>query len=491
MKLQVLLPLLAAPLLSAAQPNVVILYADDLGYGDISCNGATAVQTPNIDRLAKEGLNFHSAYSTASTCTPSRYSLMTGKYPFRQEGTGILPGDAAMIIPTDAPTLPSVMKAAGYRTAAIGKWHLGLGGRGGIDWNQTVTPGPNQVGFDYTFIMPATADRMPCVYMENGKVVNLDPKDPIKVSYVHRLEGEAPPLPKEKQAMESNPQHSMGFLNGVGRIGHMTGGAKALWNDQEMSSTFCHQATQFIRSSGGKPFFLYYAMHNIHVPRLPNPKFAGKTPMGPRGDSIVEADWQVGEILRTLDELKLADNTLVILSSDNGPVVNDGYKDMSAMKLGSHKPAGPFSGGKYSCSEGGIRMPFIVRWPAKVKPGGTTEAMVSQVDLPRSLAHLAGKPVADDAFQDSQDVVPALLGESKTGRDHIVGLGDRITLRVGDWKYISPASDKKPGALFDLSKDLQEKSNLAQSEPAKLKEMAERLEKIAGKPKPAQPVSEE
>ncbi|MFD0893852.1 sulfatase-like hydrolase/transferase [Luteolibacter ambystomatis] len=486
--------LASAPLAHAAPPNVVILYADDLGYGDISCNGATAVRTPNIDRLAKEGLKFRAGYATASTCTPSRFSLMTGKYPFRQNGTGILPGDAALIIPTGQPTLPSVLKAAGYRTAAVGKWHLGLGGKGGIDWNKPVSPGPNQVGFDHSFIMPATADRVPCVYMEDGRVVGLDPADPIKVSYRHRLEGEAPPLEKDQRKVQSDPQHSMGFVNGVGRIGHMTGGTKALWKDEDMSATFCKQAVDFIRASKDKPFFLYYACHNIHVPRVPGPQFVGKTSMGPRGDSIVEADWQVGEVLRVLDELKLADNTLVILSSDNGPVVNDGYLDQSVVKLGDHKPAGPWRGGKYSNYEGGTRVPFLVRLPGRVKPGTTSDAMVSQVDLARSLAKLAGASVAADAFPDSKDVLPALLGESPTGREEIVGLGSQVTLRRGSWKYIPATGGKKastPDQLYDLATDPGEKTNLAATKPEEIKQLAARLKEITSKVTPREPVTEE
>src|SRR5690625_4144445 len=169
------------------KPNVIIIYADDLGYGDLSCYGATQISTPNIDRLASEGIRFTDAHCTASTCTPSRYSILTGEYAFRSKGAHILPGNAALLIPQDQATLGTVFQQAGYKTACIGKWHVGLGPEGGPDWNGEVKPGPNEVGFDYSFIFPATADRVPTVYVENHEVIALDPADPITVSYRHKI----------------------------------------------------------------------------------------------------------------------------------------------------------------------------------------------------------------------------------------------------------------------------------------------------------------
>lgn len=473
-----------APLLAAeGKPNIVLIYADDLGFGDISCNGATAVKTPNIDRLAQEGVNFHAGYATSATCTPSRFSLLTGKYAFRQTGTGILPGDAAMILDPAKPTLPAVLRTAGYRTGAVGKWHLGLGGREGIDWNRPIHPCPNDAGFDFSFIMAATGDRVPCVYVEDGAVVNLDPADPIEVSYKTPFPG-LPTGVSDRSAlrMDWSMGHNAAVINGIGRIGYMKGGAKALWKDEEMSGDFCRQAVRFIREAGDKPFFLYYALHNIHVPRVPNPRFVGQTAMGPRGDSIVEADWQVGEILRTLDELKLADHTLVILSSDNGPVIDDGYRDEAVARLGGHRPAGPFRGGKYTIFEGGTRVPLLARWPSRVKPGRTSDAMISQVDFARSFARLAGQEVPADTFPDSQDQLAALLGESDTGRDHIVEHADRLALRSGDWKWI-PAGPKADGdQLYDLKNDPAETTNLATGQAAKAKELAARLEALRKAP---------
>ena len=312
-----LLPFAAA----AETPNIILIYADDLGFGDVSCNGATAVRTPNIDRIAKEGVNFSAGYATSATCTPSRFSMLTGKYAWRQEGTGILPGDAALIIDPAQPTLPGMLQKAGYRTGVVGKWHLGLGGKGGVDWNQPIKPSPNEVGFDFSHIMAATGDRVPCVYVEDGKVVNLDPADPIEVSYKQAFPG-LPTGTKDRATLKLDWSHghNMAIVNGIGRIGYMKGGTKALWKDEDMADHFTGQALRFIRESKDGPFFLYFALHDIHVPRVPHPRFVGKTSMGSRGDAIVQADWQVGEVLRLLDELELAQNSIVIFSSDNGPV---------------------------------------------------------------------------------------------------------------------------------------------------------------------------
>lgn len=465
----------------AAPPNIVLIYADDLGYGDISVNGATAVATPNIDRIAKEGINFRSGYSTSATCTPSRFSMLTGKYAFRQEGTGILPGDAGLIIDPDKPTLPSIMRQAGYRTGVVGKWHLGLGPAGGPDWNGGIKPGPKEVGFGFSHIMAATGDRVPCVYVEDGRVVNLDPADPIKVSYQSAFPG----LPtgishRSELRMDWNHGHNNAVINGIGRIGFMSGGTAALWKDEEMADAFTAQAVRFIKESEGKPFFLFHALHDIHVPRVPHPRFVGKTSMGPRGDAIIQADWQVGEVLRTLDELGIAENTLVIFTSDNGPVLNDGYVDESFVKVGDHKPAGPFKGGKYSIHEGGTRVPFLVRWPAEIKGGGTSDAVVSQIDFPKTFAKLGGTTVPEGAFPDSEEISAALTGGSPDGRAFVVqqGGGGQLALREGDWKLVLPKKGKPQ--LFNLADDLAESRNVAAEHPDKVKELSARLEEIRG-----------
>ena len=360
-------------------PNIVLIYADDLGYGDVGCYGATKVRTPNIDRIAAEGIRFTHAHSPAATCTPSRYALLTGEYAWRKKGTGILPGDARLIIQPGRTTLPSMLQKAGYATGAVGKWHLGLGS-GDLDWNTDIAPGPLDIGFDYCFILPATGDRVPCVYVENRRVVGLDPADPLRVGYDKPV-GDEPTGKDHPELLKMHPSHGhdQTIVNGISRIGTMSGGKSARWVDEDMADTLTGKAKSFIDKNKDRPFFLYFATHDIHVPRVPNPRFVGATGMGPRGDVIAQLDFCVGEILQTLERLKLADNTLVLFTSDNGPVVDDGYKDQAVEKLGDHKPAGPLRGGKYSIFDGGTRVPFLVRWPAASNPASPTPWLVRSI----------------------------------------------------------------------------------------------------------------
>ncbi len=462
------------------KPNIVLIYADDIGWGDLSCYGAKTIATPHSDRLAAQGLRFTNGYCTASTCTPSRYSLLSGEYAFRKKGTGILQGDAALIIEPGRQTLPSMLKGSGYNTAVVGKWHLGLGGEGGPDWNGVIAPGPLEIGFNQSFIFPATADRVPTVYIEDHRVVNLDPNDPIHVSYQGPID-DGPTGAKNPEIVRlkpTNAQHNNSIINGIPRIGYMSGGKAALWKDEDLAKTFTARAVDFLqKQSKDKPFFLYFPTHNNHSPRAPDPRFVGKTPHGPRGDAVIEFDWMVGEILDTLDRLKFTDNTLVILSSDNGPVVIDGYYDGAERLLGDHKPAGPFRGGKYSAFEGGTKIPFIVRWPGHIAPG-ISEAMISQVDLLASLAALTGQTVSAQSAPDSQNQLPTMLGQDKVGRNEMVelGLGNRFGLRVGKWKLIAKENEKPQ--LYDLSTDIAESENLAEQKPEQLQRMRTRLQEI-------------
>lgn len=461
-----------------ARPNIVILYADDLGYGDVGCYGATRVGTPNIDRLAREGLRFTDGHATAATCTPSRYSLLTGNHAFRTPGVSILKGDAGLVIKSGTTTLPAILGSAGYETGIVGKWHLGLGD-GKVNWNEDIKPGPMEVGFGHQFIIPATQDRVPCVFIAGHRVFNLDPSDPIQVSYESKV-GDEPTGHSHPQLLKykADHQHSGTIINGISRIGYMSGGTEARWNDEKIGDVLVERAKAFIGANKSKPFFLFFGATEPHVPRTPHPRFVGKTGMGPRGDVIVQFDWEVGQIMDALEKYGVSRTTIVILSSDNGPVLMDGYQDDAQSRVGAHKPAGVYSGGKYSVREGGTRVPFIVRWPERVRPG-VSDALVSQVDLLASLAALVERPlVKENAVMDSMNVLPTLLGEVKQGRAFLVQEGYRdngFGYREGEWKItqaISYGDDQKPFAerfgtvqLFNLTQDPAEQNDLAEKEP--------------------------
>ena len=382
----------------ASLPNIIIIYADDLGYGDVSAYEAGKLSTPNIDKLANGGVRFTNGYASSATCSPSRYALLTGRYPWRNERAKILPGTAPLIIDTEQITIPKMLKAKGYHTGIVGKWHLGLGD-GNVDWNTHIAPGPNEVGFDYAYIMAATQDRVPTVYIEDGYVSGLDPNDPIEVNYKENFEGE--PTGKDNPEllkMKWHHGHNHSIVNGIPRIGYMRGGKSALWVDENMADTFLIRAKRYIVEHKEEPFFLYYALQQPHVPRTPHERFVGSSGMGPRGDVIKEADWCIGELIKTLETEGLLENTLIVLSSDNGPVLNDGYYDDAEEKIGDHTPAGPLRGGKYSLFEAGTRVPFISYWKGQIQPS-TSSAMISQVDLLSSLAQLVG---STDAGEDSE-----------------------------------------------------------------------------------------
>lgn len=502
-------------------PNIIVIYVDDLGYGDLSSYGATLFKTPNADRLANEGLLFTNAYAAASICTPSRYSFLTGKYHWRNTTTwsvgkikdvSIAPGDAGLTIDTTQITIADVLKQSGYTTGVVGKWHLGLGPIGGPHWNSEITPGPGDIGFDYSFLMPATADRVPCVFVENGRVVGLDPADPIRVSYSEPI-GDVSAIynpdvmpgtivsynistQRKDGNIKMHPSfgHDQTIINGIPRIGYMTGGKAALWKDDEIAETLTQKALDYISQNQKDPFFLYLATHDLHVPRVPGKAFAGKSAIGVYGDVIMQMDWTVGQILDKLDELGLSNNTIVILTSDNGPVMDDGYRDGSYENLGGHKPSGNLREGKYSAYEGGTKVPFIVRWPTKIK-AGKSGALFSQVDLLASLAALTGSKNADELAVDSRDHSQVLLGRSNKGREYVIQQNMSSTLSIvkDGWKYIEP-TDKprfnlythpktdmgnlKEPQLYDISKDPTEQENLVKKYPDKVKVMAALLSRV-------------
>jgi len=466
---------------TASKPNIVVIYTDDLGYGDIGANGATEIKTPNIDALANEGIRFTNGYASSATCTPSRYALLTGVYPWRNKKAKILPGTAPLIIDTAQMTLPRMLKNAGYQTGIVGKWHLGLG-NGNVNWNETVKPGPNELGFDFSHIMAATQDRVPTVYIENGDVVGLDKNDPIEVDYKNNFEGQPNGVDNpELLSMKWHHGHNSSIVNGIPRIGYMKGGEAAKWSDVDMADHFLKGAQDYVKTHKDEPFFLYYAMQQPHVPRTPHPRFVGKSGMGPRGDVIVEADWMVGEFIKTLKEEGLLENTLIIFTSDNGPVLNDGYYDDAVEKLGKHTPSGPYRGGKYSLYEAGTHVPFITYWKGEIQPG-VSDALVCQIDLLSSIAKLVNSDVRVD---DSEDLSEAFTGKSEVGRqDLILEATSRTAYRNGNWVLIPPykgaavnkhvnieTGNSKKFQLFNLNNDQGQENNLASSNPEKLEEM--------------------
>lgn len=473
------------------QPNIIFIYADDLGYGDVSAYGATEISTPNIDDLANGGVVFTNGYASSATCSPSRFALLTGTYPWRNKNAKILPGTAPLLIDTAQPTIAKMLQSKGYHTGIVGKWHLGLG-NGNVDWNKHISPGPNEVGFDYSYIMAATQDRVPTVYIKNGKVENLSENDPIEIDYKKNFEGQPTgKLNPELVKMKWHHGHNNTIVNGIPRIGFMKGGEMAKWVDEDMADHFLIKAQNYIKTQKDKPFFLYYAMQQPHVPRTPHPRFVGSSGMGPRGDVIVEADWCIGELVKTLKAEGLLENTLIVLSSDNGPVLNDGYYDDAVEKLGKHTPAGDLRGGKYSLFEAGTRVPFITYWKGTIKPK-KSDALVSQIDLFSSLSSLVGSNIKG---LDSKNLLDTFLGANDKGREELIIEANRKTaLRKGNWVLIPPykgrriarevnieLGNSKDFQLYNLKEDIGQQNNLAKSNPEKLKEMIATFESIRGK----------
>lgn len=486
---------IGSPTTAQRKPNVILIYADDLGYGDAGCYGSVQLKTPQLDRLANQGIRFTNAHTTSATCTPSRYALMTGQYPWRTSGTGVLPGDAALVIPQDKMTLASLFQKAGYATGIVGKWHLGLGDALQKDWNGEISPGPNDVGFGYSFIFPATADRVPTVFLENQRVLGVEPSDPIAVDYQvdpgSEPTGRANP---ELLKMRASPKHGHDFtiVNGIGRIGYMKGGRAARWTDEELPLTFLEKSREFIQKNRSNPFFLLYSLTEPHVPRMPSTMFKGKSGLGYRGDAILQLDWAVGQIMDWVELLGIARNTIILFSSDNGPVLDDGYEDGAVTMRNGHTPWGPLRGGKYSAFEAGTRVPFILSWPGKVRAGTTSEALLCQMDLLASFARLLQVPLNPGDAPDSEDMLQALLGKNAVGRQTLVKQGFQPNVILhGNWKYIEPNKGAEVNALtnielgnrpfpqlYNLSSDIGERENLAERYPEKVAELAQLLERI-------------
>lgn len=494
---QILLPCFGIAAGAVAQtdqrPNVIFLMADDLGYGDLSCYGATRVSTPKIDSIAQHGVRFTDCHAVASTSTPSRYSVLTGEYCFRRSGTDIAAGNAGMIIKPEQYTLADMFKSAGYATAAIGKWHLGLGSvTGQQNWNAELDWTPRDIGFDYHYLMAATADRVPCVFIEQGFVENYDPSAPISVSYAQNFPGEPTGAnnPELLTKLKHSHGHNNSIVNGIGRIGWMKGGGKALWRDEDIADSIISKSIKFMAENKEQPFFMYLCTNDIHVPRYPADRFRGKSPMGLRGDAILQFDYTVGRIAEALDSLGIADNTLLVITSDNGPVLDDGYQDQAATLVGNHKPGGPWRGGKYSAFEAGTAVPFIVNWPARIKQGKVSEALVSHIDDIASFAALVGAEIPLGSAYDSQNHLSTWLGEDEQDRDFVVEMAQArgLSYRTKGWKYIEPmpgnARQNQTGIetgyssspqLYNISSSKYESTNVYNSQRAVANELAGKL----------------
>ncbi len=477
-----------------SRPNIIFVLADDLGYGDLSSYGATAIQTPHIDRLAEEGALFTDAHSPSSVCTPTRYGLLTGRYCWRTWLTrSALSSDGPLLIEENRPTVASVLRSAGYYTAHIGKWHLGFGReddyaknregqgapnawrsrKGGPDWNGELKPGPLEVGFDYYYGIPIVNSYPPYVFVENHRVVGLDPDDPIG-------------------PMESR------------YLGEMQGGTAARWNDNELALELAARTVSQLEklAQHEQPFFLYYAPHQPHRPFTPNARFQGASQFGVYGDFIEELDWAVGDMLDALDRLGLAENTLVIFSSDNGGLVNpassraqrgasygDGEAAPAAPDVEHHANGPILRGGKGDIWEGGHRVPFLARWPGKIKAGTRSEETINLSDMLATFAAVAGAELLPQAGPDSFNVLPALLG-GKLGdslrRPRVMHSGGNgmLAIREGPWKLIDgqggggyadgEAKPGKPPQLFNLAEDLGEKTDVYPQH----REIAHRLQQL-------------
>ncbi len=474
-------------------PNIIVIYADDLGYGDLGCYGATKIQTPNIDRLAEEGRMFTDAHSPSAVCTPSRYGMLTGEYPFRGNTWGPASTSQKLLISTTQTTIPSMLKSQGYETAIIGKWHLGFG-YSGPDWNGDLKPGPLEVGFDYYFGIPKVNSGVPYVFVENHRVVGLDPADPLVAS------GQA-------TNVLYYPLKTMTGMSG-GEAAH------ALYRDYDLGNQWAARATAWIEEHQDHPFFLYLPTTQIHHPFTPDPRWIGTSQCGLYGDFVHEFDWIVGEVMNQLDELGLAENTLVIVTSDNGGMLNGDGDTVEGGKTAwnaGHKQNGDLLGWKFGVWEGGHRIPFIARWPGQIEAGSVSGELMNSVDLMATFAAITDYELADGEGLDSFNMLPAFLGDSPEPIRDTMLLQPRwesgVSYRKGNWMYIPRRGDAGftgdqggPGAvawtglensdidsdgnyvdgapttqLYDLENDLSQTVNVVTNYPAIAAEMASEL----------------
>nr|MBX2852382.1 arylsulfatase [Phycisphaeraceae bacterium] len=404
---------------SQGPPNVILINADDLGYGDLSCYGATLVSTPNIDALAERGRRFTDAHSASAVCSPSRYGLLTGRYPLRRNIWGPVHRQHPLVISKDTPTLGTLLQQAGYDTACVGKWHLGVGEER-TDWNGKLSPGPNACGFDYYFGHAVVNSSPPYVYVENDGIVGYDPEDPIVFGR------------GAKSVTQRFPEKSIAGVGGA-QAAHL------LYRDKEVGTTFVEKSVKWISDRPkDKPYFLYLATTNIHHPFTPAKQFDGTSQAGIYGDFIHELDWMVGEVIKAVKARGELDSTLIIFTSDNGGMLNMGGQ--AAWEAG-HRMNGDLLGFKFGIWEGGHRVPMIAAWPGRIPEGTESDALISQIDLFATLRAVLNPPAHDaTAGLDSIDQLPELLGEAeKPLRDELVVLSNspkHVSIRTDRWLYI-------------------------------------------------------
>jgi arylsulfatase A len=455
----------------AATPNIVLILADDLGYGSINCYGASTnlVRTPNCDRVAREGVRFTDANAPASICSPTRYGVLTGRYCWRTSlKFGVLPYDAPLHIEPTRLTIASMLKHHGYNTAAIGKWHLGYGPPPKTDFTSKLRPGPLQVGFDYHFGVPCNHGDVTGVFIEDDGVSGLRSK---KLTPFGKSDAGGRPF----IGLDA-PQRTNEFV----------------------METLTDQAVGWIeKQKAGKPFFLYFTPVAVHEPVTPSAKTAGTSKAGPYGDWIHELDLSVGRVLDALDKKGFAKDTLVIFTSDNGGENKKRGKgtQLQAQAAGL-KINGVFRAGKHSIFEGGLREPFIVRWPGKAPAGTVCNETINLVDILATLANVVGEklPPPNGGAEDSFNVLPAFLGKTtaKPLRPDMIGhSADGVfAIREGPWKFIEGKPTRHgPGGgiedksaenklqLYNLVKDPSETDNLAAKNPEIVERLAKLLEK--------------
>lgn len=482
------------------KPNVVYINVDDLGYGDLSVYGATKVETPNIDKLASQGMRFTDAHTVSAVCTPSRYAFMTGEYPVRANNlsSAIFDRDS-LLINTAQLTVADIFKEQDYVTGIVGKWHLGFGNERPVNWNKALKPGPLELGFDSYFGVPVLNSHPPFVYVQDHHVVGLEKDDP----FVWGEEANTRPYPEKWNRWDQK-------IGGADK-------AHELYVDNMVGTTLKDSAVAFIEKHKDKPFFLYFATTNIHHPFTPAKRFLGSSEADKYGDFIQELDWMVGEVMKILEEESLAENTLLILTSDNGGMLNRGGQD--AYKMG-HRMNGDLFGFKFDAWEGGHRIPFIARWPGKIEPGMVSDQLLgSNVDMLATFAGLFDRKLEEGEAVDSYNMLPILLGETQEEirEEMLIAPNDlqNIGLRKGDWMYISaqggggfnaerrglhdfggpPATiftkqensdiknghlkeDVAPAQLYNLEADVTQKENVYKQNKKLAKKMKKRIQEI-------------